>query len=86
MIEALLRLVYGGIGQPFSQPPFLSGIYLWGPVLITKYRLTVFVTTVVIADRAVGLHAVHARMAASCAQVRAILKWSGCSASVCRAC
>jgi branched-chain amino acid transport system permease protein len=48
MIEALLRLVYGGIGQPFSQPPFLSGIYLWGPVLITKYRLTVFLTTVVL--------------------------------------
>ncbi len=48
MIEALLRLVYGGIGQPFSQPAFLSGIYLWGPVLITKYRLTVFVTTVVL--------------------------------------
>ena len=39
MIEALLRLIYGGIGQPFSQPPFLSGIFLWGPVLITKYRL-----------------------------------------------
>jgi len=46
MIEALLRLIYGGIGQPFSQPPFLSGIYLWGPVLITKYRATVFLTTV----------------------------------------
>ena len=46
LIEALLRLVYGGIGQPFNQPPFLSGIYLWGPVLITKYRLTVFLVTV----------------------------------------
>ena len=46
MIEALLRLVYGGIGQPFSQPPFLSGIYLWGPLLITKYRAAVFLTTV----------------------------------------
>jgi branched-chain amino acid transport system permease protein len=45
MIEALLRLIYGGIGQPFNQPPFLSGIYLWGPLLITKYRLTVFVVT-----------------------------------------
>jgi branched-chain amino acid transport system permease protein len=42
MIEALLRLVYGGIGQPFNQPEFLNGIYLWGPLLITKYRLTVF--------------------------------------------
>jgi branched-chain amino acid transport system permease protein len=48
MIEALLRLVYGGIGQPFNAPPFFTGIYLWGPVLITKYRLFVFLTTVVI--------------------------------------
>jgi branched-chain amino acid transport system permease protein len=48
MIEALLRLGYGGIGQPFNQPPFLAGIYLWGPVLITKYRLTVFLVTVAI--------------------------------------
>ncbi len=48
MIEALLRLIYGGIGQPFNQPEFLSGIYLWGPLLITKYRLTVFLTTVVL--------------------------------------
>jgi branched-chain amino acid transport system permease protein len=45
MIEALLRLIYGGIGQPFSQPAFLSGIYLWGPLLITKYRLTVFLVS-----------------------------------------
>ncbi len=46
MIEALLRLAYGGIGQPFSAP--FTGIYLWGPVLITKYRLFVFVLTVVV--------------------------------------
>jgi len=48
MIEALLRLIYGGIGQPFNQPPMFTGIYLWGPVLITKYRLAVFVFTVVL--------------------------------------
>ncbi len=48
MIEALLRLVYGGIGQPFSAPPIFTGIYLWGPILITKYRLFVFLTTLVI--------------------------------------
>ena len=48
MIEALLRLIYGGVGQPFSQPPMFTGIYLWGPVLITKYRLAVFVITVVV--------------------------------------
>ncbi len=48
MIEALLRLIYGGIGQPFNQPPLFTGIYLWGPVLITKYRLAVFVLTVLL--------------------------------------
>lgn len=48
MIQALLRLVYGGIGQPFSAPEFLSGIFLWGPVLITKYRFFVFMITAVI--------------------------------------
>lgn len=48
MIEALLRLVYGGIGLPFSAPPVFTGIYLWGPVLITKYRLFVFLITAAI--------------------------------------
>ncbi|MEJ0072333.1 MAG: branched-chain amino acid ABC transporter permease [Pseudomonadota bacterium] len=48
LIQALLRRAYGGIGQPFSAPPFLSGIFLWGPILITKYRLTVFLVTVAI--------------------------------------
>jgi branched-chain amino acid transport system permease protein len=35
LIEASVRLIYGGIGQPFSPPPFL----------ITKYRFTVLLTT-----------------------------------------
>jgi branched-chain amino acid transport system permease protein len=48
MIQALLRLVYGGIGQPFNVPHFLGGIFLWGPILITKYRLAVFLVTVAI--------------------------------------
>jgi branched-chain amino acid transport system permease protein len=45
MIEATVRLVWGGIGQPFSPPPLLSGFFIWGPVLITKYRLAVLATT-----------------------------------------
>lgn len=45
LIEASIRLLYGGIGQPFSPPPFLAGFYIWGPVLITKYRFTVLLTT-----------------------------------------
>jgi branched-chain amino acid transport system permease protein len=48
MIEALLRLVYGGVGRPFDQPPIFTGIYLWGPVLITKYRLAAFIITVLL--------------------------------------
>jgi branched-chain amino acid transport system permease protein len=46
MIEASVRLIWGGIGQPFSPPPFLSGFLIWGPVLITKYRLAVLGMTV----------------------------------------
>ena len=45
LIEASVRLIYGGIGQPFSPPPFLSGFLIWGPILITKYRFSVLLTT-----------------------------------------
>src|SRR6202158_2708023 len=45
LIEASVRLVYGGIGQPFSPPPFLAGFLIWGPILITKYRFSVLLTT-----------------------------------------
>ncbi|HZY55639.1 MAG TPA: branched-chain amino acid ABC transporter permease [Reyranella sp.] len=48
LIEATVRLICGGIGQPFSPPPFMAGIFLWGPVLITKYRAGVLVTTAVV--------------------------------------
>jgi branched-chain amino acid transport system permease protein len=45
LIEATVRLIYGGIGQPFSPPRFLAGFYIWGPILITKYRVAVLATT-----------------------------------------
>jgi branched-chain amino acid transport system permease protein len=45
LIEATVRLIYGGIGQPFSPPPFMSGFLVWGPILITKYRVGVLLTT-----------------------------------------
>jgi branched-chain amino acid transport system permease protein len=45
LIEASVRLIYGGLGRPFSPPPFLSGFYIWGPILITKYRVFVLATT-----------------------------------------
>src|SRR6202051_4003078 len=46
LIEASVRLIYGGIGQPFSPPPLLAGFLIWGPILITKYRFSVLLTTV----------------------------------------
>jgi branched-chain amino acid transport system permease protein len=48
LIEATVRLIYGGIGQPFNPPPFMTGIFLWGPVLITKYRAGVLVATAIV--------------------------------------
>jgi branched-chain amino acid transport system permease protein len=48
LIEATIRLIYGGIGQPFSPPPFISGFLVWGPILITNYRLCVLVMTAVV--------------------------------------
>jgi branched-chain amino acid transport system permease protein len=48
MIEATVRLIYGGIGQPFSAPPFMAGFLIWGPILITKYRVGVLVMTAVV--------------------------------------
>ncbi|MFL5257401.1 MAG: branched-chain amino acid ABC transporter permease [Rhodopila sp.] len=48
LIEASVRLIWGGIGQPFSPPPLLSGFIIWGPILITRYRFAVLVTTAVL--------------------------------------
>jgi branched-chain amino acid transport system permease protein len=48
LIEAATRVIWGGLGQPFNQPEWLSGIFLWGPVLITRYRFTVFVVTLLL--------------------------------------
>ena len=45
MIEATVRLIWGGIGQPFSPPPFLGGFIIWGPILLTKYRFAALLTT-----------------------------------------
>jgi branched-chain amino acid transport system permease protein len=48
MIEASIRLIWGGIGQPFDPPPIFAGIFIWGPVLITRYRAAVFGITVLL--------------------------------------
>src|SRR5260370_34905658 len=41
LIEATVRLIYGGIGQPFSPPPFMAGFLIWGPILVTQDRVRV---------------------------------------------
>jgi branched-chain amino acid transport system permease protein len=46
LIEALIRLVWGGAGVPFSGPRFLAGFVEYGPILMTKYRLFVLLTTI----------------------------------------
>ncbi|MBV9565141.1 MAG: branched-chain amino acid ABC transporter permease [Bradyrhizobium sp.] len=47
LIEAILRLTFGGASIPFSAPKLFSGFVEYGPILITKYRLTVLAVTVV---------------------------------------
>jgi branched-chain amino acid transport system permease protein len=46
--EELIRTIWGAAGRPFNPPALLSGFIVWGPVLVTKYRLFVLVITIVI--------------------------------------
>lgn len=46
LIEALIRFFWGADGKPFSPPPFLTGVVEVGPMLMTTYRLSVLVATV----------------------------------------
>ncbi len=46
LAESVLRLIFGGAPVPFSAPKVFSGFIEYGPILITKYRLVVLVTTV----------------------------------------
>jgi branched-chain amino acid transport system permease protein len=45
-IEGAIKVIWGAAGQPFSAPPLLSGIFVYGPILLTKYRLAVVIATV----------------------------------------
>jgi branched-chain amino acid transport system permease protein len=45
LIEAILRLLFGGAPVPFGAPKFLSGFVEYGPILITKYRMFVLLVT-----------------------------------------
>jgi branched-chain amino acid transport system permease protein len=46
LVEAILRLIFGGAPLPFAAPKFLSGFVEYGPILITKYRMVVLAVTV----------------------------------------
>ena len=49
MVEASIRLIWGGIGQPFSIRRRSSpALFIWGPVLLTRYRAAVFAITVLL--------------------------------------
>ncbi|TAM88688.1 branched-chain amino acid ABC transporter permease, partial [bacterium] len=44
-IEELIRTVWGAAGHPFDAPGYLSGFLVFGPILVTKYRLVVLCIT-----------------------------------------
>jgi branched-chain amino acid transport system permease protein len=46
LVEAVLRLAFGGAPVPFAAPKFLAGFIEYGPILITKYRMFVLLVTV----------------------------------------
>lgn len=46
LVEAILRLIFGGAPVPFSPPAIFAGFVEYGPILITKYRMTVLIVTV----------------------------------------
>ncbi|KER67891.1 ABC transporter permease [Burkholderia cepacia] len=48
LIEALIRYFFGADGQPFDAPSWLGGIVEVGPILMTRYRAAVLVTTIVL--------------------------------------
>jgi branched-chain amino acid transport system permease protein len=47
-VEELIRTIWGAAGRPFSPPAVLSGFIVYGPVLVTKYRLFVLGVTAAI--------------------------------------
>jgi branched-chain amino acid transport system permease protein len=47
-IEELIRTIWGSVGHPFNPPQFLSGFFVWGPILVTRYRLAVLAVTIAI--------------------------------------
>ena len=48
LAEAMIRAIWGPAGQPFNPPDALSGVVIWGPFLITRYRVAVMLVTIAI--------------------------------------
>jgi branched-chain amino acid transport system permease protein len=47
-LQELIRTVWGARGHPYDVPVFLSGFVVYGPILVTKYRLGVLGFTILI--------------------------------------
>jgi len=47
-LQELIRTVWGARGHPFDAPQFLAGFIVYGPILVTKYRLAVLALTILI--------------------------------------
>ncbi|MGA2962117.1 MAG: branched-chain amino acid ABC transporter permease [Candidatus Korobacteraceae bacterium] len=45
-LQELIRTVWGARGHPFDAPQFLAGFIVYGPILVTKYRLAVLAFTI----------------------------------------
>ena len=45
-LQELIRTVWGARGYPFDVPGFLAGFIVYGPILVTKYRLAVLAFTI----------------------------------------
>jgi branched-chain amino acid transport system permease protein len=47
-LQELIRTVWGARGYPFDVPQFLAGFIVYGPILVTKYRLAVLALTILV--------------------------------------
>ncbi|MDN5842066.1 MAG: branched-chain amino acid ABC transporter permease [Alcaligenaceae bacterium] len=47
-MTAMIRLIWGAGGIPFGAPPIFSGVFEYGPIFLTRYRVAVLVITVIL--------------------------------------
>ncbi len=47
-VQEVIRTVWGSIGHPFDPPAFLAGFFSYGPIFVTRYRLSMLGLTIVI--------------------------------------